>query len=62
MKFPVFSQLAGNFGFSRDEFAPDCFLQEESTANSFAVAVARHSAGNWGSKSRSANLTAFSNR
>jgi len=27
MNFPVFSQLAGNFGFFRDEFAPDCFLQ-----------------------------------
>jgi len=26
MKFPVFSQLAGNSDV-RDEFAPDCFLQ-----------------------------------
>jgi hypothetical protein len=27
MNFPVFSQLAGNFEV-RDEFAPDCFLQQ----------------------------------
>src|SRR5271165_91150 len=32
MKFPVYSQLAGNSGF-RDGFARDCLLSGESSAN-----------------------------
>jgi len=32
MNFPVFSQLAGNLAF-RDEFAPDCFLQQRVSNN-----------------------------
>jgi hypothetical protein len=34
MKFPVYSQLAGNFGIFRDEFAADSPLQRKRSGRS----------------------------